>query len=80
MIKQYISKLQYLYGDTVDTSLWSTMNYKDVLEEKALLAYNLIGELHKEHYTTRDYIRVNECARAITFNETLLKELSYETK
>lgn len=70
-----MTKAQYLYGDDVDPSLWETMTYPEALKHKAQLAYNNIGVLHKTHYMKTDSLRVNECHRAIRFNEDLIKEM-----
>lgn len=70
-----MSKLKYYYGDDVDTSLWETMPYRDVLELKAALAYKNLVQLLEVHWTQRDIMHVSQCLKAIKFNENLLAEL-----
>ena len=70
-----ITKTEYLYGIGVDTSTWADMTYREALEHKIVLAYNRITELNKVHYMSKDSDNINECVKAMGFNEKLLKEL-----
>jgi len=65
---------KYLYGRDSLRGL-SQKAYKEVLEIKISLAEALISKLIKEHYLIRDSIRINDCIRAIKFNEKLLEEI-----
>lgn len=69
------TSIQDLYGLDVDPTEWATMPYKDVLELKAKLAKERIVLLGNVNYRWRDVSGINECNRAISFNENLLKEL-----
>lgn len=70
-----MTRVQYLYGETVDAKIWGSMLYKDVLELKAKLAFNNITKLYKIPIMERNSLHVNECYRAIRFNEKLLEEM-----
>jgi len=70
-----ITKTEYLYGLKVDSQKWATMGYKEVLELKIDLAYERITKLNKVHYMDRDFLNVNDCARAMSFCRNLLKEI-----
>jgi len=69
-----MKRVEYLYGVNVDTKAWETMYYKDVLELKIQLATDNIKTLNKAHYLAKDSTNINDCVRAIRFNENLLKE------
>ena len=70
-----ITKTQYLYGIDVDPSSWFGMAYEDVLNRKIILADDRITELYKVPMMQRSSDNINDCLRAIKFNEELLKEL-----
>lgn len=53
----------------------ANMTYKAALLHKIEEAKALSRELLDVHYTTRDNQRLREIRDAISFNETLLKEL-----
>jgi len=65
---------KYLYDRDSLRGL-SRMSYKEALETKISLANQLIKNLLKEDYLTRDSVRINDCIRAIKFNERLIKEM-----
>ena len=69
------TNIQDLYGLDVDTTQWATMPYRDVLEKKAALAHKRIVLLMAVNYRWRDVSGINDCNRAIKFNEELLSEL-----
>ena len=68
------NKLQDLYGN-VDSSRWATMPYKEVLELKIKLAKTQLKVISEVHYTKMDMSGMNNCLKAIKFNEELLDEL-----
>jgi hypothetical protein len=51
------------------------MPYKSALEHKVEQTQVLITELLENHYMTRDIKRIADIRKAISFNESLLKEL-----
>ena len=63
----------YLYKD-LSPNL-ATMPYKQALLHKIEQAQLLNKELVNVHYTIRDNERIRHIGDAISFNETLLKEL-----
>ena len=68
-------KVERLYGEGVLSNQWATMKYKEVLESKINLAWARIKLLNKEAIKDRDFENINDCVRAIKFNEELLKEI-----
>jgi len=70
-----LPKVEYLYGINVNTKVWETMHYKEVLLLKCKLAHNRIGVINESHYMIKDSQNINECVTAIKFNEKLLLEL-----
>ena len=68
------NKLQDLYGN-VDPSRWATMPYKYVLELKIQLAKTQLKVISDVHYTKMNMSGMNNCLKAIKFNEELLEEL-----
>ena len=69
------ANVQDLYGMDVETSEWGDMPYKDVLKKKAELATRRMILLMNVNYRWRDVSGINDCNRAIKFNEELLSEL-----
>ena len=65
---------EYLYGRKSLKGL-ANMPYKEALEVKINLAESLINSLLKVHYMERDSERINDCKKAIKFNEELIKEM-----
>jgi len=65
---------EYLYGRKSLKGL-ANMSYKEALETKISLAESLVNTLLQVHYMDRDSGRINDCKRAIGFNETLIKEI-----
>ena len=65
----------YLYGLDVNTHIWATMPYKDVLELKYELAYQRMRALYLAHFYWRDTVNIQACSAAMSFNDKLLKEL-----
>ena len=70
-----MKNVEYLYGEDVNTKVWETMLYSDVLTLKIKLAYDNITELYKIHFMHRDTVHINDCSSAMSFNEKLLKEM-----
>jgi len=70
-----IRKVEKLYGLNVLSNQWADMNYKDVLESKIRLAWARIEYLNKADIYSRDFHNINECVKAIKFNEDLLNEI-----
>ncbi len=68
---------KYLYGRDTLKGL-SNMNYKEAIEAKINLAESVISSLLKLDYRNRDMNRVNDCIKAIKFNEKLLEEIKDE--
>ena len=64
---------EYFYKD-LSVHL-ADMPYKSALEHKVEQAQVLITELLEDHYMTRDIKRIADIRKAISFNESLLKEL-----
>ncbi len=64
---------QYLYG--INPKDFADLTYKEALNRRIESAQNLLRELLEEHYQTRDYARIGEIHKAVSFNEKLLKEL-----
>lgn len=69
------NEVKGLYGDNVNPLEWSTMQYQDVLQLKVKMAKNQLKIISDVHYTKMDMAGMNNCLRAIKFNEELLKEL-----
>jgi hypothetical protein len=65
---------EYLY-DNPHFRLLSAVPYAKALELKIEWANKLISKLLEEPYETRDTTRINDCIKAIKFNEALLKEV-----
>jgi len=65
---------KYLYGRESLKGL-SVMKYEDALEVKINLAESVIASILREDYKIRDMNRVNDCIKAIKFNEALLNEI-----
>jgi hypothetical protein len=63
----------YFYKDL--SVYLADMPYKLALEHKVEQAQLLITELLEDHYMTRDIKRIADIRKAISFNESLLKEL-----
>ena len=70
----------YLYGLDATTDNWDYLPYEHVLLHKIDLAKERIDVLYKAHYLWRDDVNINDCYAAISFNETLLKELHVNTR
>lgn len=70
-----MKKIERLYG--VKTAFWNCMNYQHALIVKNECAINVIKSIHAKKFvdvTNDDTYRMNECLRAIRFNEELLSE------
>ena len=63
----------YLYKDLPPYLAY--MPYKWALEHKIKAANKLLEDLLKEHYGTRDTLRINAILKAIKFNQGLIDEL-----
>jgi hypothetical protein len=62
----------YLYDS--DLKELKDMKYIDALEYKIKLADKLISKLLEVHYMERDMQRINDCKKAIDFNQKLIDE------
>jgi len=62
----------YLYNS--DLKELKDMKYIDALKHKIELADKLISKLLKVDYMTRDSQRINDCIKAINFNQKLIDE------
>ena len=51
------------------------MKYIEALRHKIFLADKLIHKLQKVDYMSRDSVRINDCLKAIKFNEDLIEEV-----
>ena len=71
-----VSKVEYLYGEHVATTQWKFMDYHSVLKLKNRLAKARIEKLNQVDMLERDYNNINDCLKAIKFNDELLEELS----
>lgn len=64
----------FIYGNNFDAKIMSSMSYKDALEYKNMCAKALTKALVKESAMNTDWHRLNTVAKAIKFNEALIKE------
>lgn len=62
-----------LYGISPQTL--ASMNYKEALEYKIQGAKQLMIKLLEPNFMEQDMYKINKVAKAIKFNEQLLKEL-----
>lgn len=53
-----------------------TFSYINAILHKLECADNLLADLLAVHYTERDFKRIAEVQKAISFNNTLLKEVT----
>lgn len=70
-----MTKIEILYG--VKKATWNGMNYRLALLCKNECANKVIKSILDKHYTVRtneDSVRMNDCLKAIKFNEDLLNE------
>ena len=66
---------KYLYGPKVDSSRWTSMKYKDVLEAKIKLANKNIRHLTLGELTDEVMMNIVASTSAVRFNQDLLQEL-----
>ena len=66
---------KYLYGPKIQSSRWTNMQYKDVLEAKIKLANKNIRRLVQNELTHEVMENIKASTEAIKFNEQLIREL-----
>lgn len=64
----------FIYGNNFDAKVMNSMSYIDALHYKNTCAQTLTRELVKSEAMSTDWHRLNTVAKAIKFNQELIKE------